>query len=269
MLHFPNCKINLGLQIGQKRADGFHEIDSILYPLPLRDALETIVSESLKFESSGIDIPGDTENNIVLKAYHLLKKDFALPAVSIHLLKKIPTGAGLGGGSADGTEMLKLLNQLFELNISDEIMTRYALQLGSDCPFFVKNIPALAKGRGEILTPISLDLHAYHFAVVKPDIHISTAWAFSQITPAISLKNLAGIIKSPIESWRNELKNDFEPPIFEKYPRIGEIKNQLYASGAVYASMSGSGSAVYGIFREKPETEELKFEIKETEVFVC
>lgn len=269
MLHFPNCKINLGLQIGQKRADGFHEIDSILYPLPLRDALETIVSESVQFESSGIVIPGDTENNIVLKAYHLLKKDFPLPPVSIHLLKKIPTGAGLGGGSADGTEMLKLLNQMFELNISDEILARYALQLGSDCPFFVKNMPALARGRGEILEPITLDLSTYHFAVLKPDIHISTAWAFSQIKPATCSKDLTEIIKKPVEEWKNELKNDFEIPIFEKYPLISAIKDKLYASGAVYSSMSGSGSAVYGIFRERPSIEYLQSEMKQTAVFVC
>ncbi len=270
MILFPNCKINLGLHITARRPDGYHEIESILYPLPLHDALEVIPAEHLSFNCDGIEIPGAAENNIVLKAYHLIKKDYPdLPFVNIFLLKKIPTGAGLGGGSADGAEMLKLLNNYFELAINNERLHEYASALGSDCPFFINNRPALAKGRGEILEPVSLDLAAYCFVIVKPSIHISTATAFSLIKPAATTVDLNKIVQQPIESWKFELKNDFEEPIFLQFPQINAIKKKLYELGALYCAMSGSGSAVYGIFRSQMEKSILDPIFKDESVFVC
>lgn len=270
MLQFPNCKINLGLTIKGKRDDGYHDLESIFYPLPLQDALEIIPSTSLRFESYGIPIPGAEENNIVLKAYHLIKRDYpTIPFVHICLLKKIPTGAGLGGGSADAVVMLKLLNSFFELNINEETMLHYAQELGSDCPFFVANKPSFVQGRGEKITPIILDLSKYQFTVIKPKIHISTPWAFSQVVPNVAPKNLLEIIGQPITTWKNRLINDFEIPIFKQYPRIREIKEYLYSLGAVYVAMSGSGSAVYGIFENNPPENQIREFLADEEIFFC
>ncbi len=249
MVIFPNCKINLGLHITGKRPDGFHELETVFYPVPLKDILEVVTSTSLEFQSTGLAIPGNPESNLCLKAYQLLKEDFPqLPPVQMHLHKIIPMGAGLGGGSADGAFALRLLNQKYQLNISSQHLIDYAAKLGSDCPFFIMNSACYATGRGEILTPIDLDLSAYRFVIVHPGIHINTKWAFEQIRPTPSPKNLVSILEQPIEEWRNYLSNDFEAPILQYYPAIEAIKLALYNDGAIYASMSGSGSAVYGIY---------------------
>lgn len=249
MIQFPNCKINLGLSILAKRADGFHVLETIFYPVSLTDALEILPADTLTLTQSGIAVPGDPSENLCLKAYHLLKKDFPqLPAVQIHLHKHIPMGAGLGGGSSDGTFALHILNQQFNLGLSDNQLIDYASQLGSDCPFFVYNKACHATGRGEILTPIALDLSNYQLLLVHPGKHISTAWAFQQLTPHEKSESIQSIIEKPITQWKDCLINDFEVPVFKAEPNLAMIKEQLYQLGAIYASMSGSGSSLYGIF---------------------
>jgi 4-diphosphocytidyl-2-C-methyl-D-erythritol kinase len=249
---FPNCKINLGLQILRKREDGFHDLETVFYPIPLTDALEVIHEtdnqKQISFSSSGISINGKEEDNICIKAYQLLKKDFDLPPVKIHLHKTIPVGAGLGGGSSDGAFMLLLLNKKFALNISEEKMIEYALQLGSDCPFFIKNKACYATQRGEKLNHIQLDLSQYKIVLINPEIHINTGWAFSQIRPLENRTSILEIIQQPVEDWKGQLSNDFEEAVFQHHPAIKEIKEELYQKGAVYAAMSGSGSTVFGLF---------------------
>lgn len=249
MVIFPNCKINLGLHITGKRPDGFHELETVFYPVPLKDIFEIVPSTSLQFQSTGLAIPGNPESNLCLKAYHLLQYDFPhLPPVHMHLHKIIPMGAGLGGGSADGAFALRLLNQKYQLNLSTEQLIEYAAKLGSDCPFFIMNSACYATGRGEILTPINLDLSCYRFVIVHPGIHINTKWAFEQIQPGLPLRSIKEIIQLPIQDWKYNLSNDFEAPIMQNYPAIEAIKLALYKDGAIYASMSGSGSAVFGIY---------------------
>ncbi|HRH47499.1 MAG TPA: 4-(cytidine 5'-diphospho)-2-C-methyl-D-erythritol kinase [Panacibacter sp.] len=257
MVIFPNCKINLGLNIVNKRADGYHDIETIFYPLPFCDALEIITNPehnstaTVQFSATGLKIDGAIENNLCVKAYNLLKKDFPLlPAIQMHLHKVIPMGAGLGGGSADGAFTLLLLNKKYQLNLSTAQLINYALQLGSDCPFFIINKPCFGKGRGEILEQIDLQLSAYKFVIVNPGIHINTAWAFSQITPAPPAQSLKENILRPVETWKNNLVNDFEKPVLQQYPQLQVIKDQLYNSGAAYAGMSGSGSTFFGIFKK-------------------
>jgi len=251
MVSFPNCKINLGLHITDKRPDGYHDLQTIFYPINLKDVIEIVPSENFMFNVSGIPVDGDQNENLCVKAYHLLKKDFSsLPPINIWLHKHIPMGAGLGGGSADGAFTLKLLNDKFHLNLSTNQLFNYSSQLGSDCPFFIINRACFATGRGEKLDPVDLDLADYSFVIVYPKIHISTAWAFSQIIPKHPTKNLKEIIMQPIETWKDELKNDFEEAALKKFPDLKEIKENLYRSGALYASMSGSGSAFYGIFKK-------------------
>lgn len=255
MIVFPNCKINLGLRILRKRSDGYHDLESVFYPLPFHDALEAIEKPHSDFSQTGLRIQFPNEDNICLKAYQLLKNDFPhLHPVQMHLHKAIPVGAGLGGGSSDGTYTLKLFNKIFTLGLSDEQLLDYALKLGSDCPFFIINKPCLATGRGEFLKLIQLDLSAYKIIVVNPGIHISTSWAFSQLNVSDTSRvsdTLRKIIQQPVEVWRENLKNDFEEPVFNKHPEIKPIKEQLYESGAVYAAMSGSGSTVFGIFKKE------------------
>ena len=256
MLLFPNCKINLGLHIVRKRDDGFHDLETVFYPLSLRDALEAVTAEEPQFTTTGLPVQGPAADNLCLKAYHLLKKDYPqLPVVAMHLHKTIPMGAGLGGGSSDGSFTLRLLNDKYHLELSQEQLIAYALQLGSDCPFFIINKPCIASGRGEQLTPIELDLSGYSFLLVNPGIHINTGWAFSQITPAPS-KSVEAIIGQPIANWRDQLQNDFEIPVCKHHPQLAGIKDKLYDAGALYASMSGSGSCFYGIFPkgQLPET---------------
>lgn len=256
MISFPNCKINLGLNILRKRNDGFHDLETVFYPLPLKDAIEVIKgdasqNEEISFTSSGMAISGDIKDNLCAKAFYLLKKDFPqLPKIKMHLHKNIPMGAGLGGGSADGAFVLKLINEKFQLNLSVDKLIEYALQLGSDCPFFILNQPCFAESRGELMHPLDIDLSPYHFVIVNPGIHIGTGWAFSHIKPTVPSKSIREIIHQPIETWRNDLVNDFEKPVLIHYPEIGEIKKQLYQSGALYVSMTGSGSSVFAIFPE-------------------
>ncbi len=255
MIVFPNCKINLGLHILQKRNDGYHNLETVFYPLPLKDIVEIVPSKnSMNFSCSGLLVNGEHENNLCLKAYQLLKKDFPqLPSVQIHLHKTIPIGAGLGGGSSDGAFTLTLLNQKFNLELSTEKLINYALQLGSDCPFFIINEPCVATGRGELLEEIKLDLSQFRFLIISPGIHIDTAWAFSKLNlPGRdnSKSNLKEIIHQPVETWKKDLVNDFEAIAFHQFPEIKKIKEKLYQAGAVYSSMSGSGSSVYGIFEK-------------------
>ena len=249
MIQFPNCKINLGLSILAKRADGYHELETVFYPIAVSDALEILPTDNLTITQSGIAVPGDPAQNLCLKAYHLLKKDFPqLPAVQMHLHKNIPMGAGLGGGSSDGTAGLIMLNQQFDLGLNEQQLIDYASQLGSDCPFFVYNKACHASGRGEILTPINLDLSNYQFLLVHPGVHIATAWAFQQLNPNTKSESIRSIIQKPITDWKNTLINDFETPVFKAEPTLSVIKDQLYQLGAIYASMSGSGSSLFGIF---------------------
>ena len=253
MIVFPNCKINLGLHITRKRDDGYHDLETVFYPVPVRDVLEIVQAHAVQFSTSGVPVPGE---NLCQKAYEWLKKDFPqIPPVAMHLHKKIPLGAGLGGGSADGAFTLRLLNEQFRLGLSQDELMAYALQLGSDCPFFIVNKPCLATGRGEWLTPVAVDLSAYSILLVHPGIHVNTGWAFSQIQPVMPLKSLAEIVQEPVPSWRGLLKNDFEEPVCTQYPEMAAIKEKLYQSGAIYASMSGSGSCFYGIFDTLPVIE--------------
>jgi 4-diphosphocytidyl-2-C-methyl-D-erythritol kinase len=249
MIQFPNCKINLGLSILAKRADGYHELETVFYPIAVSDALEILPSDSLTLTQTGIAVPGEPAQNLCLKAYHLLKKDFPqLPAVQMHLHKNIPMGAGLGGGSSDGTAALIMLNQQFDLGLNDQQLIDYASQLGSDCPFFVYNKACYATGRGEILKPIALDLSNYQFLMVHPGVHIATAWAFQQLNPHTKSESIQSMIEKPIAAWKDCLINDFEAPVFKAAPTLSNIKAQLYQLGAIYASMSGSGSSLFGIF---------------------
>ncbi|HMO63087.1 MAG TPA: 4-(cytidine 5'-diphospho)-2-C-methyl-D-erythritol kinase [Ferruginibacter sp.] len=260
MLVFPNCKINLGLQILSKREDGYHNLETVFYPVPLRDALEVIQNNSsrdIQLTTSGILVQGSSDSNLCIKAYRLLQNDIPqLPPVQMHLHKAIPMGAGLGGGSADGAFTLQLLNNKFQLGLSQSQLIQYALQLGSDCPFFILNQPCHASGRGEIMSPVQLSLAGYHLLLINPGIHINTGWAFSELAktkPKQEAQILETIIHQPITAWKQYLVNDFENAIFPHYPEIESIKNNLYHCGALYASMSGSGSSVYGIFKNKIE----------------
>lgn len=254
MICFPTCKINLGLRITQKRADGFHALETVFFPISIKDALEIIIEPDtsaapITFTSSGLAINGDPSDNLCFKAYGLLKKDYpTIPNIKMHLHKTIPMGAGLGGGSADGAFTLVALNQLFNLQIPEQALLDYALQLGSDCPFFIINTPAFATGRGEILKPINVNLDGYSIVIVNPGIAISTKLAFSLITPKVPDTNMEAIICEPVTSWKEKLINDFEQPIFNSFPELANIKETLYQKGAVYASMTGTGSTVYGIF---------------------
>lgn len=255
MIAFPNCKINLGLHVTGKRSDGFHDLQTIFYPVPLTDALEIIKSNDgeVSLSTSGIPVDVSDEQNICVIAYRLLQSNFPeLTGLKMHLHKVIPTGAGLGGGSADGAFALQLLNKVFQLQLTTEQLSVYALQLGSDCPFFMLNKPALASGRGEQLQPVPVDISAYYLMIVHPGIHVSTAWAFSQLRPQLPSQGLTDIIKEPVENWRDLLTNHFEEVVFAKHPQIRFVKEKMYASGAIYASMSGSGSAVFGLFNTSP-----------------
>ena len=253
MLFFPNCKINLGLNILRKRPDGYHDLETVFYPLPLKDALELLPTSNTEptFQSYGQPIPGDPTDNLCLKAWRLIRQDFPdLPAVNIHLYKNIPTGAGLGGGSADGARTLTGLNQLFNLRLSIKQFLQYAALLGSDCPFFILNTPCLGQGRGDQLQPISLDLSGYTIALVDPGIHISTAQAFALATPHETTSSLPAIVSQPIDTWTGSLINDFEAPLLSLHPELKKINETLYTHGALYASLTGSGSSFFGIFQK-------------------
>jgi 4-diphosphocytidyl-2-C-methyl-D-erythritol kinase len=247
MIVLPNAKINLGLNILRKREDGYHDIASIFYPVKdLCDILEILPSAEFSFSTSGITIPDD--GNSCKKAFELLKQDFKIGNIKLHLHKQIPIGAGLGGGSADGAFTLKALNILFDLKLSNTELEKYALQLGADCPFFIDNTPKYITGIGEKMTAIDLDLSAYEIKFIFPELHISTAEAYSGVTPKQSKTDLLDLISQPIENWKTTVKNDFEISAFSKYPELTKMKEKLYADGAIYASMTGSGSVLYGVF---------------------
>ncbi|MDR0744998.1 MAG: 4-(cytidine 5'-diphospho)-2-C-methyl-D-erythritol kinase [Mediterranea sp.] len=252
MIAFPNAKINLGLNITEKRPDGYHNLETVFYPIPLEDALEinlaTNSSNKFTFHQYGTVIEGKPEDNLVVKAYLTLDEKFNLPPVDIHLYKHIPSGAGLGGGSADAVCMLKLLNEMFSLGLSVEALEGYASGLGADCAFFIQNRATFAAGTGNIFSPVPLSLKDYQLVVVKPDVFVSTKAAFAAIKPRKPLHSLKETITRPITEWRELMINDFEESVFLRYPEIGEIKEKLYRQGALYASMSGSGSSVFGLF---------------------
>ncbi|UIR57634.1 4-(cytidine 5'-diphospho)-2-C-methyl-D-erythritol kinase [Sphingobacterium sp. SRCM116780] len=252
MLSFANAKINLGLHVVHKRSDGYHDLETIFYPVKIYDAVEITPSKSgeITFHSDGIPIPGHGAN-LCEKAYKLLKQDFDIPAVTIHLIKQIPIGAGLGGGSADAAFVLKMLNETFNLDITTTQLQLYAKQLGADCPFFIENKPVYATGIGTDFSPIDLDLSTYYMVLINPNIHIATAEAYRGVQVRKSEFDLKSITQLPIQEWKYYLKNDFEEGIFEQFPKIKKLKEALYTSGALFASMSGSGSSVYGLF-EKP-----------------
>jgi len=256
MVSFPPCKINLGLHILRKRPDGYHDLETCFYPVPWSDMLEIIPASAFAFTSSGLDIPGAAVDNLCVRAYQLLQKDFNLPPVQIHLHKIIPTGAGLGGGSADAAYTLRLLNDIFDLKLDQHTLATYAARLGSDCAFFTQDQPMIGTGRGEILeavhgpqSTVHSSLTGKHIVICKPDIHISTAEAYASITPHEPPTTIKEILTTkPLEEWWFHLKNDFEAPIMAKHPVIKNTKDKFYAQGARYASMSGSGAAVFAIF---------------------
>lgn len=255
MIVFPNIKINLGLNVIAKRSDGYHALESAFLPVPWCDALEAVITDNQEFtfNSSGIPIPGSSGGNLVVKAYDLLKKDFSLPGMAVHLHKVIPMGAGLGGGSSDGAYMLKLINELCGLQLSAAALESYAARLGSDCPFFIRNAPSMVSGRGEILSPALISLQGYHIALVMPSVTVGTAEAYSWISPHPAQERIEDILRDPVNTWRNRLVNDFENPVAERYPVIAALRDQLYDLGAVYAAMSGSGAAVFGLFSTPPD----------------
>ncbi len=252
MVSFPPWKITLGLNIISRRPDGYHDLVTCFYPVQWTDILEIIPSDRLTLSNSGLNIPGDPDGNLIVKAYHLLKDEFNLPPVSIHLHKIIPMGAGLGGGSSDAAWTLRMLNKMFDLKLDDIRLKDYASRLGSDCSFFMDDKPMLGTGRGEILSAIQADLTGKFIVIIKPAVHISTAEAYTGITPEIPKTDLKAVVENlPVTEWKNFLSNDFEKSVFKKYPHIGDLKKSLYNHGASYASMSGSGAAVFGIFENK------------------
>lgn len=252
MISFPNAKINIGLNIVSKRADGFHNLSSCFYPVPCSDVLELIPAQVTHFVSSGLEIPGQADQNLCLKAYDLLAKDHIIKPYKIHLHKTVPIGAGMGGGSADAAFTLKMLNELNQLQLSTDGLINYARQLGSDCAFFIENTPKYCFNKGDEFEPISLSLKGYHLVLVNPNIHISTAMAYAGVVPQSPKYDLRQLIQQPISNWKNTVINDFEVSLFPKYPMIKAIKDNLYDLGAVYAAMTGSGSTVFGIFENEP-----------------
>ncbi len=249
MICFPNGKINLGLRITEKRSDAYHNLDTVFVPLEIHDALEFQEATETSFFLSGDPVPGNPNDNFVVKALNLMRENFpGIPPQTIHLLKHIPNGAGMGGGSSDASFMIRALNETYSLNMNQDDMKKIALEIGSDCPFFIENKPCYGQSRGEDLTPLNLDLSKWEILLIKPGIHIPTSWAFQQIQVGMPEQSCREIMALPVSSWKNILLNDFEAPIFKQYPAIATLKDQLYAHGAVYASMSGSGSSLYGLF---------------------
>lgn len=251
MICFPNAKINLGLNVISKRPDGYHNIETIFYPIPVKDALEVVASDRLNFTQTGIQIDAPQEKNLVMRALNVLKARYEIPPLEIHLLKAIPFGAGLGGGSADAAFTLRLVNDFCGLGISLDELEAIASTIGADCPFFIRDTPVFASGTGNEFEPIELSLKDYHLCLVKPDVAVSTPEAYSMVTPAPPETSLKEIVRLPVSEWRGRMVNDFEKSVFPKHPAIERIKDALYEEGALYAAMSGSGSSVFGLF-ERP-----------------
>ena len=263
MITFPLAKINLGLNVVERRPDGYHNLQTVFMPVPLTDALEVYEMDAAfpsevdcDLKVTNIAVEGDEQRNLVVRAYNMLKAEFPqMPRVHAHLRKDIPTQAGMGGGSSDCAAMLLLLNRMFSLGLTQQQLIDRAAQLGADCPIFILNRPAYAEGIGEKLTPIELSLQDYYLAIVRPNIPVPTKEAFSRIKPHVPAKNCLDIVRQPIDTWRHELVNDFEESVFALHPEIGAVKQRLYDLGAVYAAMSGSGSALFGIFKKEPALE--------------
>lgn len=253
MILFPPCKINLGLHVLNKREDGYHNLDTLMYQVPFTDVLEIIPSETFHFQSTGLEIPGVVTSNLCVKAFQLIQSRYRIPNVTIHLHKIIPMGGGLGGGSSDASYVLKGLNKLFDIQLSVETLQSLAAELGSDCPLFILENPQLAQGRGEILSDVSLDLSGYFLKLVNVGIHVSTKEAFSNVQFYDHTLSIAELIQLPIKEWKSTLKNDFEVSVFSHHPGLKTVKTQLYNEGAVYASMSGSGSTMFGLFASEPK----------------
>ena len=251
MLAFPNIKINLGLWITEKRADGYHNLLTCFYPVQWTDVLEIVPQDEFQFVQTGLQVPGNTADNLCVKAYQLLKRDHSLPNSRIHLHKIIPMGAGLGGGSADAAFVLKTLNELYRLKLDKTMLEKYAAQLGSDCAFFIGNRPAVGTGRGELLEEVDLTLKGNHILIVYPSVHVSTADAFAGVRPRAFEGDFGTLLQEPTR-WKNELHNQFEETVFPKHGILSNIKKELYQMGAWYAAMSGSGSAIFGLFKEEP-----------------
>ncbi|NPD92823.1 4-(cytidine 5'-diphospho)-2-C-methyl-D-erythritol kinase [Xylanibacter muris] len=273
MINFPIAKINLGLNITGKRDDGYHNLETVFYPVPIKDALEIHPMDDAfpsaydcDLKVTNIPIEGDEQKNLVVRAYRLLAETYSLPRIHAHLYKGIPTQAGMGGGSSDCAYMIRLLNESFCLGMSEDEMICHAAKLGADCPFFILSRPAYAEGIGEQLYPIDLDLVGWHIGVVRPDIPVSTKEAFSLVKPCPPACNCRDIVAQPVETWRDKLVNDFEKSVFALHPEIGLIKERLYSLGAIYAAMSGSGSSVFGLFRDSIE---LKEEFPDMFTFTC
>ncbi|MCX6286301.1 MAG: 4-(cytidine 5'-diphospho)-2-C-methyl-D-erythritol kinase [Bacteroidetes bacterium] len=259
MIVKPNCKINLGLNVVRKRMDDYHDIETVFYPVGLCDSIEinTSADNRLRFSSTGLRIPGDAASNLCIQAFELIQEHFKIPAVDIRLQKNIPMGSGLGGGSADGAFTLKALNEMFRLGLSKEQLKAFASRLGSDCTFFIENEPAFAKGRGELLEKTVANLSGFYILLAIPQLHMNTAEAYSMMQPGRPATSLKEIISLPVIQWKGKLINDFESHVCQRFPLIGKIKELLYEKGAVYSAMSGSGSAVYGLFNEIPAVEGL------------
>ena len=263
MITFPNAKINLGLDIVEKRPDGYHNLETVFYPIPLCDILEITPAKELDapdytFTMYNAVFEGCDDDNLVIKAYKALAADHKLPKVDISLYKHIPTGAGLGGGSADAAFALKMLNEIAALELTAEELRTYAARIGADCAFFIDNTPAYATGIGNILTPTECSIEGYYLVIVKPDVHVSTKDAYALVTPQKPEQQLTEIAARPIHEWKEAMKNDFEKSIFAKHPEMEKIKEELYSMGAVYASMSGSGSSFFGIFKEEQDIDRIK-----------
>ncbi|MCU0447174.1 MAG: 4-(cytidine 5'-diphospho)-2-C-methyl-D-erythritol kinase [Microscillaceae bacterium] len=254
MINFPNAKINLGLHIVEKRADGFHNLESFFYPVMWQDVLELVEAKAWQFATSGIAIPPDGKDNLCGRAYQLLQTDFDLPPVHIHLHKGIPIGAGLGGGSADAAFTLKALNQLFQLKLTTSQLADYARTLGSDCAFFIANQAQYCFEKGDKFEDLAIDIRGNYIGLVYPNLAISTQEAYRRVVPnnsRVPLRKL--LLENDVNDWKNLIFNDFEQALFPSYPILGEVKQKLYDLGAIYAAMSGSGSTLFGIFAQKPQ----------------
>ncbi|WP_231491467.1 4-(cytidine 5'-diphospho)-2-C-methyl-D-erythritol kinase [Pedobacter sp. Leaf170] len=258
MLSFPNAKINLGLNITEKRSDGYHNLETVFYPIQIKDAVEIVDADITTCKIHGIDIPGDANNNLCMQAYNLIKADYAIPAQQINLMKNIPVGAGLGGGSADCAFVIKLINEKFDLKLSNNQMESYARKLGADCAFFIQNKPVYAFNKGDEFEKCEIDLSAWFKVLVKPPVHVSTADAYALVKPQKPLQSLKEIIHLPLTTWKSKVINDFESSVFAKYPQIHQIKTSLYDAGATFALMSGSGSSVFAIFNQPVKLPELE-----------
>jgi 4-diphosphocytidyl-2-C-methyl-D-erythritol kinase len=260
MIYFSPAKINIGLQILNKRKDGYHNIQSVMHPVGLCDILEinTLPSsgQSFLFSQSGIRFEGDQQENLCIQALELFRKETRLPPVEMHLHKQIPVGAGLGGGSSNASTTLLGLNDLADNPLSGKRLTELAAILGSDCPFFLNAQTSLMEGRGEILTPLFLSMEEIYLVLLFPEIHVSTQEAYAGVDPAIPPQQLKEIIKEPMNRWVELIENDFEKSVFRHHPRLGSLKQELYSMGATYASLSGSGSSLYGLFKAQPSLPE-------------